>query len=183
MKAQGQMFGPRDPALTLHPDWSGPLPPTTRPTVIQKAAVDLNPLDPRDPLDAERLRAYLWPDQAERLDLTQRAISAASVTVEKGDAIEWLAQRLTAVPETLHLIYSTVAWQYFPKASQDRGTSMILSAGAKASVDAPLAWFMMETDGAAPGAALTPRLWPGDEHITLGRADFHGRWIDWAGTA
>lgn len=28
-------------------------------------------------------------------------------------------------------------------------------------------------------AALTLRLWPGDLRFELGRADFHGRWIDW----
>ncbi len=181
--AGGQMFGAPEPALTLYPEWSGPLPPATRPEVVEKAAVDLNPLDPRSAADAGRLRAYLWPDQAERLDLTERAISAASVRVDKGDAVDWLSHRLTPKPGTLHMIYSTVAWQYFPKAAQDRGTAMIEAAGAEAQQDAPLAWFRMETDGAAPGAALTLRLWPGDEHIPLGRADFHGRWIDWAGPA
>ena len=37
----------------------------------------------------------------------------------------------------------------------------------------------MEADGLSPGAALTLTLWPGGETIPLGRADFHGRWVDW----
>jgi hypothetical protein len=40
----------------------------------------------------------------------------------------------------------------------------------------------MESDGdvrGQKGAALTLRLWPCDLRIDLGRADFHGRWIDW----
>jgi hypothetical protein len=31
------------------------------------------------------------------------------------------------------------------------------------------------------GAALTLRLWPGDIRLALGRADFHGRWVQWSG--
>ena len=55
-------------------------------------------------------------------------------------------------------------------------------AAARATPEAPLAWLSMESDGdrsGALGAALVLRLWPGDLHLALGRADFHGRWIDW----
>ena len=175
-----QLFG-NDDILTLTPEWDGPLPPKTAPKVTSQAGVDLNPLDPKDPDDALRLQAYLWPDQPERLARTQAAISAASVPVTKGDAIDWLAANISQPPETLQLIYHTVAWQYFPKAVQDRGTALIEAAGAKATNSAPLAWFGMESDGATNGAALTLRLWPGDLRFDLGRADFHGRWINWKG--
>ncbi len=174
-------LSPKDPALTLAPDWTGPTPPETRPVVVEKAGVDLNPLDPRAPKDAERLRAYLWPDQADRVALTNAAITAASQTVEKADAVDWLAGHLTSIEGQTHLIYSTVAWQYFPKEAQERGTQMIEAAGAAASPTSPLAWFQMENDGQQPGAALTLRLWPGDLHFELGRADFHGRWVNWTG--
>jgi len=66
------------------------LPPATRPRVASTAGVDLNPLDPTDPDDALRLQAYLWPDQPERLTRTQAAITAATVPVTQGDAIDWL---------------------------------------------------------------------------------------------
>ena len=39
-------FGAADPITTLAPDWSGPMPPDTRFEVINKAGVDLSPLDP-----------------------------------------------------------------------------------------------------------------------------------------
>lgn len=175
----GQRFGAKDPALTLIPDWTGPLPPATRPVVTQCAGVDLNPLDPSDVADALRLQAYLWPDQPERLTLTKAAIEAATTRVAKDDAIDWLKTRMDHRPGTLHMIYSTVAWQYFPQAKQDEGTKLIEVAGATATADSPLAWFGMENDGGKKGAALTLRLWPGDETIHLGRADFHGRWVDW----
>lgn len=183
LQAGGQTFGADNPALTLCPDWTGQLPPATLPRIASCAGVDLNPLDPTDRGDALRLQAYLWPDQPDRMALTRAAIAAANTKVAQGDAIDWLATRLTPETGTLHLIYSTVAWQYFPPEKQALGTKLIQAAGAQATKDAPLAWFVMENDGGAHGAALTLRLWPGDITIDLGRADFHGRWIEWRGGA
>jgi hypothetical protein len=180
LEIAGQTFGAKDPALTLTPDWTGPLPPAADTSVTDRAGVDLNPLDPSTPADALRLQAYLWPDQPHRLTLTRAAIQSAKTRVTKGDAIDWLKTRMDHQPGSLHIIYSTIAWQYFPQAKQDEGTALIETAGATATSDSPVAWFGMENDGGAKGAALTLRLWPGDKTIALGRADFHGRWVDWA---
>lgn len=179
--AVGQkVYGPTDPVLTLSPDWDGPMPASADITVAERRGVDLNPLDVTDPDQVLRLLAYLWPDQPYRVDLTRAAISAQTGHVEHGDAIDWLETRLQGVhPGHLHLIYHTIAWQYFPAHSQTRGTALIEAAGARATMDAPLAWLRMESDGGKDGAALTLRLWPGDQLITLGRVDFHGRWIKW----
>ena len=111
--------------------------------------------------------------------LTQAAITKARTIVAKGDAIDWLSGQLDHHAGQTHLIYTTIAWQYFPTAVQDRGAAMIRAAGQSARDDAPLAWFGMEPDGTGPGAALTLRLWPGDLTFALGRADFHGRWVQW----
>jgi len=173
-------LGPDDPALTLTPDWTGPTPPTDRPTVADRHGVDLNPLNAHDPADALRLRAYLWPDQPNRMAPIEAAIAAQKARVDKGDAIDWLAQRLaTPMPGHLHLIYHTVAWQYFPAEVQAKGTALIEAAGASATDTAPIAWFAMEHDGDNKGVGLTLRLWPGNQCYNLGRADFHGRWITW----
>ena len=183
--AGGAQFRPAEAALTLTPDWDGPPPPAARPHVAARAGVDLNPLDARNPDDLLRLTAYLWADQPHRLALTRAAASVFDAQVTRGDAIDWLEQRLAAPhPGHMHLIQHTVAWQYFPAAAQARGQALIEAAGAHATADAPLAWMQMETDGdttGAVGAALTLRLWPGDITCHLGRADFHGRWVRWTG--
>ena len=75
----------------------------------------------------------------------------------------------------LHLVFHTVAWQYFPPATQTRALAAMANAGRQA----PVARLSMEADGTSPGAALTLTLWPGNDTIPLGRADFHGRWVDW----
>ncbi len=176
-------LGPDTAALTLTPDWQGDMPPAAPITVTQRSGVDLNPLDPHDQEQRQRLLAYLWPDQPYRAELTLAAIAARAGTVDRDDAVAWLKQRLeTPHPGHLHLIYHTIAWQYFPQDAQSRGTALIEAAGAAATEDAPLAWLRFEADGESPGAGITLRLWPGDQQIALGRADYHGRWVNWSPT-
>lgn len=183
LEIEGTRFGPPTPVLILKPEWTGPLPPDTAPRIASRAGVDMNPLDPSRADHLLRLTAYLWPDQPDRLSMTRAAASVMTAPIAKADAIDWLADRLASAPEGhLHLIQHSVAWQYFPAASQARGTALIEAAGARATANRPLAWLSMETDGdtkGKKGAALTLRLWPGDFTLKLGRADFHGRWIDW----
>jgi len=175
----GGGFGDQNSPLRLTPDWRGAMPPSTQPQVTQRRAVDLNPLDvTRDSL---RIRAYIWADQPDRMALTQTAIDMAhGLQVDRADAVDWLETRLqTQHPGQLHLIYHTVAWQYFSQTAQARGEALLQSAGNRATASAPLAHLSLESDGAEPGAALTLRLWPGNHTIPLGRVDFHGRWVDW----
>lgn len=180
LELPGLRLGPADPVLTLAPDWSGPLPPRAEVRVASRAAVDLAPIDAADPDQRLRLLAYLWPDQPHRRTLTEAALAARPPLPERGGAADWLAARLaTPRPGHLHLIFHTVAWQYFPAAEQTRARALIEAAGTRATPDNPLAWLGYEADGAQPGAGLTLRLWPGTRSIPLGRADFHGRWIDW----
>jgi hypothetical protein len=170
-------FGPKDPTLTLSPDWTGPPPPDATPTLLDRRGVDLNPLDPVT--DRLRLLAYLWPDQPDRIARTGTALGLAATLrppVDRADAADWLEIRLASpTPGALHLIFHTVAWQYFPPATQTRALAAMETAGTKG----PVARLSMEADGQTPGAALSLTLWPGGDTIPLGRADFHCRWIDW----
>lgn len=180
LKTGAYRLGPDNPALTLEPDWDGPVPEMQDVRVADRRGVDLNPLDTRDPAQALRLFSYLWADQPHRMNLTRAAMDVMSAQVDQQDAIDWLETRLHAVPSGhVHMIYHTVAWQYFPAEAQARGRAMIEAAGAQADETCPLAWLSMENDGDNEGAALTLRLWPGDLKVTLGRVDFHGRWMKW----
>jgi hypothetical protein len=183
LDVDGMRFGPDTPVLSLSPEWTGARPPTTPPQIASRAGVDLNPLDPQKGDDLLRLTAYLWPDQPQRLALTRAAASVMTAQIDAGDAIDWLSGRLAAAPQGhLHIIQHSVAWQYFPAAARAHGTALIEAAGAQATKDRPLAWLAMESDGdttGGKGAAITLRLWPGDITLALGRADFHGRWVDW----
>lgn len=177
----GSRRGPVEAALTLAPGWTGALPPDAAVRVIDRAGVDLNPLDPA--ADRLRLLAYVWPDQPDRLARLRAALAEAGRShppVARGDAADWLSARLaTRHPGALHLVCHTIAWQYFPPGTQARCRAALDAAGAAARDDAPLARLAMEADGAGPGAALTLTSWPGGGTVELARVDFHGRWIDW----
>ena len=170
----------RSPALTLTPDWSGTPPAPASVKVAARRGVDLTPLDASNPGDALRLQSYLWPGQPERLARTRAALRLTPPPVDQGDAADWLETRLSTVFEGhLHLIYHTIAWQYFPPRTVSRAARAIETAGVAATDTAPLAWLRMESDGTSPGAGMSLWLWPGDLHFELGRIDFHGRWVDW----
>ena len=186
LDATGQGLGPADAPVVLAPDWRGAPPQDCPPQVIARAGVDLAPLHPvRDRL---RLLSYIWADQPDRLARTRAALDLAAADpppVTQGDAVDWLAGRLAASrPGALHLLFHSVAWQYFPAATQARGAALLAAAGARATADAPLARLAMEADSTGlPGAALTLDLWPEGRRILMGRVDFHGRWVDWQAPA
>jgi hypothetical protein len=183
--AVGDMaHGPKNAVVKLAPEWRGSDRPVPRPfSIVDRRGVDLAPLDPADATDALRLLAYLWPDQPERHALTSAAISIAAARPDAGDAAPWLAQRLTEPQRgMLHVVYSTIAAQYFPKATQAAIADHLGNAGLAATPDAPILHLALEADGRMPGAGLTATLWKGDvpQQQHLGRADFHGRWIEWS---
>lgn len=170
--------GPKD-AVVLTPDWQGEVPQAGF-SVAARAGVDLNPLDPHR--DGLRLMAYCWPDQSARLNRLRAALRLAGAhppPVDAGDAGRWLRERLaTPEPGRLRIVYHTVAAQYFPPET----AQMVADAmtGAETGPDRPLAHVSMEADGAGRGAGLSLTLRDDQtRRWSLGRADFHGRWIEW----
>lgn len=180
LRAGTHSFGPTDAPVKLTPKWQGSPPPAKPIKIAERRGVDLAPPDTSDPNETQRLLSYLWPDQPERLERTRAALRLPAQPVDRGDAVAWLADRLHKPRRgQTHLIYHTIAWQYFPNERQAIGTHLIETAGRAATEDAPLAWLRFEADGQSPGAALTLRLWPGDHIFDLARAGYHGEWIDW----
>lgn len=165
-------------------EWSGSAPPLDAPLrVVGRAGCDVNPLDPRERADRERLLAYVWPDQFERLARMERALARAAAReerVERSDAAQWLERRLAAPGEDCaRVLLHTIVWQYLPSETKTRLSSLIASAGAAATRAAPFAWLRMEADGDLRSAAVTLTIWPDGRERRLGRADFHGRWVRW----
>lgn len=178
-------WGDPDSQVRLAPKWHGRRPPEGELRIIDRAGCDLAPVDPRSAEDRERLISYIWADQEERLQRTAAALEMAAqsaLRVDPTDAIDWLQHRTSRQYDgAAHVIYSTIAWQYLPEDARKRGHDILHAAGEKATKDAPLAWAMKEGDGDTPGAGLSLTLWPGGETRVVGRADYHGRWIDWQG--
>jgi hypothetical protein len=176
-----------DPAsqIVIEPQWRGNPAPIADVSVLSRAGCDLKPVDASNFDHCLRMLSYIWADQADRLARTRAALDLAARTglqIEQADAIDWLKERLdkTHLGAT-HVIFNTIAWQYLPRELQAEGESVIAQAGKRASDDAPLARLQLEADGSKDGASLTLQMWPTGEKQEIGRADFHGRWMDWRG--
>jgi hypothetical protein len=173
-----------DPAspVRLQPQWQGPPPPRAEAIIASRAGVDLNPLDPRR--DGERLLAYVWPDQQERLTRLEAALAIAAgdpPPVDRGDAAEWLERRLDAPPRQgiTRLVFHTVAFVYFPPETQARIVRRLEEAGDAATKEAPLAWLRFEAEPKQDAFALRLRVWPDGEDRLLALAHPHGSIVRW----
>jgi hypothetical protein len=179
LQIEDTRYGPDDAALTLSPDWRGALPPVAKPVIRARAGVDRNPLDPV--ADRDRLQGYIWPDQPARLARQAAALDLAaelSPQIRQGCAVAWLSERLSRPqPQACHMVYHILFWQYLSDAQQREIIDIM--ARTRLQPDEPLAHVAMEDDGEGPGARLTLTLWPQGTEIALGRADFHGAWVDW----
>jgi len=169
-------LGPKDAGVVLTPDWTGIAPPETVPPIVRRAGVDLAPIDATSTAGRLKLLAYLWPDQPDRQARTTAAIETARDTpasLSAGDAGAWLTDELFAPARgRLRVVFHTVAWQYFPEDTANQALA------AMENTSSPLVRIAMEADGGT-GALLTLTHYPSGETQQLGRADFHGRWIEW----
>ena len=184
----GVLAGDTGSDVVVRPHWQGPPPPAAQIRVVARAGVDIAPLDAADPAVAQRLLAFIWADQPERLARTQAAIALARrfpPPLAKGDAADWLEQTLALADGVASVVYHSIAFQYFPPAVQDRIRSRLALLGADASPARPLAWLRLEMDDPANPALPTIRLtlWrgAGAEERLLGHAHAHGTFVEWAG--
>lgn len=169
-----------DPIATMSPDWMGVIPAQQNLHIVDRAGVDINPLNPLDRKDYLRLLSYTWADQQDRMDRIKQIAPHQTTQIEKADAADWLTNRLKMQRTgTLHFVFHTIAMQYFSAQSKEKIAHDLAIAGACATHDRPLGYMSMEIVDATEGAKLTLQLWPGGELHDIGRADFHGRWVSW----
>jgi hypothetical protein len=177
----GLKTGVPESGVQLSPEWEGPPPPAAPVDVIGRRGTDLNPA--RLPEEGDRLLAYVWPDQPERLARLAAALAIAGAdppAVDKAGAADWIEAQLALEPEqgVTRVVMHSVAFQYFDADSQRRVTARIEAAGERATAAAPLAWLRYELDLAAGRPSLRLRSWPGGEEL-LAWTHPHGRSVRW----
>ncbi|MEO1331179.1 MAG: DUF2332 family protein [Pseudomonadota bacterium] len=189
-------WGAADAAVAIRCAWevadeARDAPPLDAPLrIADRAGCDLRPLDPADPNTRERLLAYIWADQTERLIRAELALAlsaADGLKIEQADAADWLAARLAepAPSGRVRAVLHTVMWRYMPQETRARIEAMLAEAGRDARADAPLAHLSVEPDETRGSARIALTLWDGSASAgrprTLGRAHFHGLWARWSG--
>ena len=167
--------------LLLKPDWKGPPPPAAALRIAGRAGVDLNPVVL--PGARERLIAYVWADQAQRLAQLDAALSLAAADpprLDKADAADWIEAKLPLAPEpgAVRVVMHSVAFHYFPDDTKRRVAAHIEAAGGRATADGPLAWLRFEEQPGDEHFSLRLRTWPGVEEL-LAWTHPHGRSVEW----
>lgn len=177
-----------DPAspLLLVPAWDGRSPPAAKVDIVARRAVDQSPVPVSDPAQRERLIAYCWADQTERMQRLEAALALALAyppQVLKGDAADFTESAL-AGPQAegvCRVLFHTVFWTYLPAEKQARIRAALDRAGDAATRDRPLAWLRYELNGLGGVAELHLQCWPGggERHLATGHP--HGSNIIWHG--
>ena len=183
----GVQVGPQPGVIAFTPDWQGNHPPQQPIAIAGLKGCDIAPVDLADPVQALRLKAYIWPEHTIRFGRLEAAIAAARadppdlVRMNAADFVEAELAKPQAAGATRVLMHSIV-WQYVPGDQQARVTAAMEAAGARATPDRPLAWIALEANRTVHHHELVVRHWPGgDAPHLLARAHPHGAWVQWAG--
>lgn len=172
--------------LQLAPAWEGGSPPPAEVRVMSRCAVDQNPVPVADPAQRERLMAYCWADQAERMQRLEAALDLAAAhqpDVQQGDAADFV-EAVLAGPQAegiCRVIFHTIFWTYVPADKQARIRAALSSAGGQATRERPLAWARYELNGQGGVAELHLTDWPGGSERHLATGHPHGSRIVWHG--
>jgi hypothetical protein len=183
----GVVSGPDDASVTIRPEWRGSPPPANAFTISKIRGCDLTPINVRGDAAADRLRAYIWPEMAERfarMDAGIAMIREHGIDLVQGDAADWVEAMLAApqAPNTTRVLMHSIVWQYLPGETQARITKAMETAAATATPEQPLAWIALETNRDTFQHELMVRYWPlGGTMQVLGTAHAHGAWVEWIG--
>lgn len=178
--SRGHLSGP-----TLTCEWTGRSPAIHAPLHVRsRRGCDRHPLNIVDPTQRERLVAYVWADQRERLDRLNAAIRtmvSEPVIVETSDAADWIEAVLPSdgEPGVTRLVFHSIVWSYLDGSTQQRIASHLAQIGAASSTDRPLAWLRLELVSKDEPAALRLTLWPSGKDVLLARVHPHGTWVRW----
>jgi hypothetical protein len=159
--------------------WTGARPPLDVPGVItSRRGCDRDPIDATDPDAALTLLSYVWPGQTERFELLRAALDVARampVAVDRADAETWLPEQLAEpVPATATVVFHSIMWGYLTGAAQERVRDALHRAGARSTVDAPLAWLRLEPSPEVFPVELRLTRWPGGQERLVATAGYHG---------
>jgi hypothetical protein len=175
--ADGFEWGPADSPVKIEFELDrGSFPSQERIEVSERHGCDAAPLDPTTAEGRLALLAYIWPDQAVRVERMRSALQVADevpISVDRESAASWTARKLTRfTPGEATILYHSIVTQYLGEGELTAFYMHVHDAAERASADAPLAWLRMEPAGKQADLHLTT--WPGGEDRHLARVGYHG---------
>ena len=181
-----ERWGSVNAPIELTGELRSPLPAgllSVMPVVRSRLGIDLNPIDVASEHGVRLLRAFVWPDQKDRLARLEQAIGvvrAEPPRIVRGnylEALEPLLERRSR--QTLTVVFQTASLNHLSSEERERFEELLNRAGRRGR----LAFISGEHPPGDPADywQLRYRLWPGGEPQILARLDFHGRWLEWLG--
>ncbi|HYM67587.1 MAG TPA: DUF2332 domain-containing protein [Patescibacteria group bacterium] len=162
-----------DDAFTVAPDLA------VDASVAVRKGCDLQPVDPLSEDGALTLRAFVWPDQPQRLVRLDGAIRVAAEVPAAVDAIgaaDFLERELAApVTGVATVVYHSVFRQYVTGPEAERMKDSIDRARSFATREAPVSLLTMEPAEQSPAVAFEVRL----DGELLGTTHAHGTGVRW----
>jgi hypothetical protein len=177
----GAIYGDAASPVRLDVAWQGrALAPWPDLRIVERAGCDPMPVDVRTTQGRLALTAYVWPDQAHRLERLRGALDLAQHTplevrrVGAARFVDGLELRRGATT----VLWHSVMWQYLDRVEQDAVTARIQALGARATDEAPLAHLFLEPTRRTPDGPhdflVVLELWPTGERRILGSTVGHG---------
>ena len=147
--------------------------------VARRRGIDLNPVDATTEHGARLLEAFVWADQAARIERLRRAIDVLRhdpPDLRRGDYVEALPSLLAdRLPGTNLVVFQTASTMYL---SAD-GLQELARVLHDASLDEPFTFLGTGHSPRDDGYGLESQLLPGRERTRLAVFDFHGDWLEW----
>jgi hypothetical protein len=151
------------------------------PRVGRRIGVDLAPVDVTGAEGALRLRSFVWPGQAgrmERLDAALGAVRAEPPELRRGDLVELLPRLLAERrADALTIVFQTAVLGYLSDEGWEEERSVLEASGQKGGLAA--VWTARPADEVHDYWGLWAQTWPGGAPELLAHADFHGAWLEW----
>jgi hypothetical protein len=150
------------------------------PRVRSRVGVDVNPIDVTTDEGARLLKSFVWPDQAWRLDLLDRAIAALREDppeLVRADVVDELPRLLARRRhDVLTIVFETAVLGYLHRAGRERVRRALEEAGQAGSLAYVATGQPAEDVDTYYG--LFVQQWPGGRRL-VAHADFHGAWLEW----
>lgn len=180
--------GASESPVVLECEPRGDTPAVALPEVTSRVGLDINPLDVSSPADVAWLRALLWPEHTDRLNLLNAALKVARRSppeLLRGDVFDLLPKRITATPQDAAVcVFATFVLHQFTPAMRARlrqaleelsrsrtiylvqiGCSRFIEPGSQLDGDEQV-WIVRIRDGVG-------------QYRISSVANPHGRWLRW----
>lgn len=180
--------------VQMDTEWRGAIPPLQHKVQIEsRAACDQNPLNIQDQGARNKLKAFIWADQKDRIKRFEAATALAlqeGVKLDKQDAAKWLKEQLQQRPKDQPcVVYHSIFYQYPDTATREAIRGAIIEAGYSANEANPLAWlrfegaFVFDKKGDPKKTLLDVVTWPSNsqkgDRTRLADVCPHGQWVEW----